>query len=98
MKNILIYTSTSKNLLNLYKKFLILNFKNFFLNYLLINIPTKKKLKTFLKSPHVNKKSKENFNLHIYKFKLHTTLNLKYLKILRFNVPKNIHLKIIYSY
>ena len=98
MKNILIYTSTSKNILNLYKKFLILNFKNFFLNYLLINVPTKKKFKTFLKSPHVNKKSKENFNLHIYKFKVHITLNLKYLKILRFNVPKNIHLKIIYSY
>ena len=57
----------------------------------------KKKFKTFLKSPHVNKRSKENFNLIIYKFKLHTDFNLQYLKILRFNVPKNIHLKIIYK-
>jgi ribosomal protein S10 len=97
MKTILVYSSTSKNLLNLYKKFLILNFKQIFLKYLIINTPTKKKFKTFLKSPHVNKRSKENFNLVIYKFKLHTAFNLQYLKILRFNVPKNIHLKIIYK-
>ena len=97
MKNILIYTSTSKNILNLYKQFLIFNFKHLFLKYFIINIPTKKKFKTFLKSPHVNKKSKKNYNLFIYKFKIHTILNLKYLKILRFNVPKNIHLKIVHQ-
>lgn len=97
MKNILIYTSTSNKILKLYKKFLILNFKHFFLKYLIINLPTKKKFKTFLKSPHVNKKAKENFNLFIYKFKIYITLNLKSLKILRFNVPKNIHLKIIHE-
>lgn len=97
MKNILIFTSTSKNILNLYKKFLILNFKYFFLNYLIINLPTKKKFKTFLKSPHVNKKAKENFNLFVYKFKIYTSLNLRLLKILRINVPKNIHLKIIHQ-
>ncbi len=97
MKNILIYTSTSKNILNLYKQFLILNFKQLFFKYLLIAAPTKKKFKTFLKSPHVNKKSKENYNLAIYKFKIFINLNLKYLKILRFNVPKNIHLKIFHE-
>lgn len=47
MKNILIFTSTSKNILNLYKNFLVFNFKHFFLNYLLINLPTKKNLKPF---------------------------------------------------
>jgi ribosomal protein S10 len=97
MKNTLIYSSTSKKILNFYKKFLILNLKKLFLNYLIINTPKKKKFKTFLKSPHVNKRSKENFNLIIYKFKLYISFNLKYLKILRFNVPKNIHLKIIHN-
>ena len=47
MKHILIFTSTSKNILNLYKKFLILNFKHFFFNFLIINLPTKKNLKLF---------------------------------------------------
>jgi ribosomal protein S10 len=97
MKNILVYSSTSKNLLNFYKKFLILNLKQLMFKYLIISMPQKKKFKTFLKSPHVNKRAKENFNLIIYKFKLHTSFTFSYLKTLRFNVPKNIHLKIIYS-
>jgi hypothetical protein len=97
MKNILIYSSISKNLLNLYKQFLILNFKHLSFNYFIINIPKKKKFKTFLKSPHVNKRAKENFNLIIYSFKLHVSFNLQCLKILRFNVPKNIHLKILHE-
>ncbi len=97
MKNILIYSSTSKNLLNLYKKFLILNLNQLMFKYFLINMPKKKKFKTFLKSPHVNKRAKENFNLIIYKFKLHISFNFSFLKTLRFNVPKNIHLKIIHN-
>ena len=97
MKNILVYSSTSKNLLNLYKNFLILNLKQLMFKYLLINMPKKKSLKTFLKSPHVNKRAKENFNLIIYKFKLHISFNFSFLKTLRFNVPKNIHLKIIHN-
>lgn len=96
MKNILIYSSTSKKILNFYKKFLVLNLRKLFLNYFIICAPKKKKFKTFLKSPHVNKRSKENFNLIIYKFKLYISFNFQYLKILRFNVPKNIHLKIIH--
>lgn len=94
MKNTLIYSSTSKKLLNLYKNYLIFNLQQLSLNYLIINTPQKKKIKTFLKSPHVNKRAKENFNLIIYKFNLHIFFDLKYIKVLRYNVPKNIHLKI----
>jgi len=47
MKNILVYSSTSKNLLNLYKNFLILNLKQLLFKYLLINMPKKKVLKHF---------------------------------------------------
>jgi ribosomal protein S10 len=97
MNKVLIYTSTSKEILNFYKKFLILNLKTLNFKYIIINSPIKKKYKTFLKSPHINKRSKENFNLIIYKFKLHIFFTKKYLKILRFNVPKNVHLKILYK-
>lgn len=97
MKIILIYSSNSKNILNLYKIFLKKIFNLFTLKYLIINSPTKQKIKTFLKSPHVNKRAKENFELNIYKFKLHTSLNLSFIKLFRYNVPKNIHLKITYS-
>ena len=62
-----------------------------------ISLPIQKKKYTVLKSPHVNKRAKENFELNIYKFKLHTSINLSYIKLFRYNVPKNIHLKIIYS-
>lgn len=96
MKVILTYSSNSKNLLNLYKVFLKNLFTLFHLKFLMINLPQKLKFKTFLKSPHVNKRAKENFKLSIYKFKVHTPLNLKTLKLFRYNVPKNIHLKIIY--
>lgn len=95
MNKVLIYTSTSKEILNFYKNFLILNLKTLNFKYIIINTPKKKKYKTFLKSPHINKRSKENFNLIIYKFKLYIFFTKKYLKILRFNVPKNIHLKIL---
>lgn len=94
MKNILIYTTVCKKVLNFYKKFLITIFKKLLLNYIIICAPKKRKFKTFLKSPHVNKRAKENFNLIIYKFKLYISFNFEYLKILRINVPKNVHLKI----
>lgn len=97
MKIILVYSSNSKNILNLYKNFLKKIFKLLDFHYLIINSPTKQKIKTFLKSPHVNKRAKENFELNIYKFKFHTSLNLTLIKLFRYNVPKNIHLKIIYS-
>jgi len=97
MKIILAYSSNSKNILNLYQNFLKKMFNLFNFKYLIINSPTKQKIKTFLKSPHVNKRAKENFELNIYKFKLHTSLNLSFIKLFRYNVPKNIHLKITYS-
>ena len=97
MRHILIYSSTSKKLLNLYKNYIVINLKQLFIPFNIIPVPKKKKLKTFLKSPHVNKRSKENFNLIIYKFKLHIFFNFNYLKVLRYNVPKNIHLKMLHE-
>jgi len=42
MNKVLIYISTSKEILNFYKKFLILNLK-----YIIINSPRKKNIKLF---------------------------------------------------
>ena len=44
MKNVLIYSSTSKNLLNLYKKFLIVNFQQILKKIIIISVPKKKKI------------------------------------------------------
>lgn len=97
MKHILIYSSTSKKLLNLYKNYISINLNQLSIKYSIVYVPTTTKKKTFLKSPHVNKRSKENFSLILYKFKLHIFFNLPYLKILRYNVPKNIHLKMLHE-
>lgn len=86
------YSSVSKKLIFLYQKFLKSLFLKFNLKYTIINLPKKYKLKTFLKSPHVNKKAKENFKYTLYSFKLNTSFNFNYLKILKYNVPKNINL------
>ena len=55
MKIILTYSSNSKNILNLYKIFLKKIFSLFNFKFLIINSPVRQKIKTFLKSPHVNK-------------------------------------------
>lgn len=93
------YNSVSKNILFSYKQylnFLFLKLNNPSLKYKFINTPSKKKKKTFLKSPHVNKKSKENFQFILYSFNLIIPFNLELLKQLKYNVPKNIHIKILF--
>lgn len=92
------YSSTSKHLLFSYLTYLKLIFIKFSIFYKLISLPIKKKKKTFLKSPHVNKKAKENFNFILHSSNLYINFNLHVLKILRYNLPKNIFLKIYYYY
>lgn len=89
---ILSYTSVTAHILNNYKKFLYSLFSNKF-NICILSTPIKRKKKTFLKSPHVNKKAKENFVYTIYSFKLIMPYSFNLLKILKFNVPKTLHFK-----
>lgn len=96
MKTLLIYRSTSKKLLNLYISVIKSMSEIFKFHTVFIASPIKKKHTTLLKSPHVNKRSKENFELAVYKFKIYTSLNPTSVKLLCQNVPKNIHLKTIY--
>ena len=87
------YTSVSSLLLISYKKFLNLVLSKFKLKYFFISIPTVIKKKTFLKSPHVNKKAKENFKYTFYSIKLFIFASFTSFKLLKYNVPKKIYLK-----
>ncbi len=87
------YSSTLKSILYSYQKFLKLIFLKYNIIYTFRNIPIKVKKKTLLKSPHVNKKAKENFKYILYSFKLIIFFNLNLLKLLKYNKPKNIYLK-----
>mgnify|MGYP000857549187 FL=1 len=65
--------------------------------YSVINLPVRKKRITLLKSPHVNKSAREQFEVKTYKTVL-TLSNLSYsakiIKLLTINKPKTIVLSI----
>ncbi len=91
------YTSTSKKILFCYQKFLTNLLQKFNVSYSIINKVYKKK-KTLLKSPHVNKRAKENFFFIRYSFKICLIKNFLIIKILKANIPKNIQLKLYYIF
>ena len=71
--------------------------KNLNIKYNLINLPKKIKRITLLKSPHVNKKAMEHFEIRIYKVLIkisNPNINLKILKLLVLNKPKFIKLSL----
>lgn len=88
--------SLNKEILNLYIQFLKTMFENINLNYCLFNIPNKKKRLTILKSPHVNKSAKEQFEIKYYKtiIQISQPLTINLLKLLISNKPKTISIKI----
>ena len=63
----LTYSSLSKTALNSYKTYLNLQFSKFNFEFVLISLPKKRKRTTLLKSPHVNKKAREQFQVCAYK-------------------------------
>lgn len=90
--------SIKKNILNIYVKYLFNLFKNLQIEYSFISLPTKKKRITLLKSPHVYKKAREQFQLNLYK-KTITIKKFKTFKIFNYlllNKPKLLNLKIRY--
>jgi len=82
--------SLSKDSLNLYKEFLKITLKKININFSLFNLPTKKKRITLLKSPHVNKSSREQFEIKYFNtiIQIKNILNPNLLKILLINKPK----------
>lgn len=86
--------SSDKHTLNLYLAFLKLVLKKLSIqNFSILKLPTKKKIITFLKSPHVNKKAQEHFQLNIHKVFIQCENQDLLLKYLLINKPKNITIK-----
>lgn len=88
--------SSDKLTLNLYLDFLENLLKKFKLkNFSKLKLPTNKKRIHFLKSPHVNKKAQEHFELRVYKAFFYLKDDEKnIIKYFLINKPKNIMLKI----
>ena len=88
--------SLSKESLGVYNLFIkkILNTLN--ISFKLINLPNKKKILTLLKSPHVNKSAREQFQIKSYTTSIIITsqISLERLKIIVLNKPKTVKINI----
>lgn len=88
--------SLNKESIILYQRFLEKIFKNFDLKYNVFNLPTTKKRITLLKSPHVNKSAREQFELKSYKctffFRNKITKQSTLYKYILLNKPKTVQM------
>lgn len=89
--------SVDQNSLIIYKKFLEDVLFKLLINYKVSNIPTTRKRITLLKSPHVNKKSREQFQHTRYKvfFKIKNSLDIRAIKYIISNKPKTVKVMLI---
>lgn len=89
--------SVDQNSLIIYKNFLEDILFKLLIKYRVSNIPTTKKRITLLKSPHVNKKSREQFQHNRYKvfFKIKDSLDIRAIKYIISNKPKTVKVVLI---
>jgi len=87
--------SIDKISLNLYINFLKEKIKLYNKQYSIFNLPKKIKRITLLKSPHVNKKAREQFEIKIYTVIIKIKIDLFKLKSLLINKPKTVIIKIV---
>jgi ribosomal protein S10 len=82
--------SLDRNSILLYKAFIISLLTKLNVQFSVIHIPRRKIRITLLKSPHVNKKSREQFQFtgHKVMFRIITELNVSILKYIVLNKPK----------
>lgn len=92
--------SVNSFLLNNYLNFLKIYLKKFInLNYSMIKLPLQRNILTLLKSPHVNKKAKEQF-INI-KHNALVIVKCSYeipIKLLLLNLPSEIFTKCVFTY
>jgi small subunit ribosomal protein S10 len=64
--------------------------------YSIFNLPLKQKRITLLKSPHVNKSAREQFEIKYYKcfFQFYSKLNPEFLRFLFLNKPKTLRISL----
>jgi small subunit ribosomal protein S10 len=94
MKSIiqLSFKSVDKKSLNFFKDFVKSIFKKLGVVYTIASMPIVKKRITLLKSPHVNKSAREQFEIRYYKYTLTLKFNFNenYLRFLVLNKPKTV--------
>lgn len=90
--------SFKQQTLTTYVIFLAKLLKKMNLNFALINVKKKKKRITLLKSPHVHKKAREQFQICLYKkvIQIKSVKTLMHLKYLLLNKPKLLNITIKY--
>jgi ribosomal protein S10 len=88
--------SVYKESLLLYTQFLSFFLKKLFVNISIFTLPKKRKKITLFKSPHVNKKAKEHFEVFYYQvlITIKEPISLEKIKYLFLNKPKSIQVKI----
>ena len=86
--------SSQKQIFKIYNSFIKKIFNKLKINYSFFCFPNLKKKFTILRSPHVYKKSREQFQFLTFKciFKIFYNFNLFYLKYLMLNKPSEIKL------
>lgn len=91
-----ILSSSSKNSIVLYTKFIQNNLSRFNISFTVNYLPKKIKRIALLKSTHVNKKSKEHFELRTFKSTIfvNSLIHLTLLKYLISNKPKSVSVKL----
>ena len=93
----LLITSINKKTLFLYTEFILIILKKNNINYNFFSLPIKRKKVCLLKSPHVNKIAKENFQIKFFKNSFIFNINLiskKEIKWLFLNKPRCLHLSL----
>ena len=96
LKTKFVLKSYSQETLSLYINYLNIISSKLNLTFSTFNLPKKRKVITLLKSPHVNKKAKEQFEIKYFKTLIFFDkgINIKIIKNILANRPKSVHLKI----
>lgn len=86
--------SSHKKSIALYKLFLAKILKEIQIEYKVVDVPTKRRRITLLKSPHVNKAAREQFEFRNYKtvFFVKNKASINCFKFLFTNKPKTVKL------
>lgn len=89
-------TALNSNSFKIYIFFLNKVFSNLHFNFSIIKLPATKKRITLLKSPHVNKKAREQFEIISYKalIVIKENVTLSILRLLLLNKPATIQIKL----
>jgi small subunit ribosomal protein S10 len=88
--------SLHRDSLNLYKKFLSKTLQSIKINFSICSLPIKRNRITLLKSPHVNKSAREQFEIKYYRvvIQLNEDINHKILETLLVNKPKSVSISV----